>query len=172
MPGKIKDVDRTPQLLENIEKLGRLQVEVGILGTEGSDILLIARVHEYGVKITVTPKMKAYFRYQGIFLKKTTTTINIPERSFIRAGYDENVAKLEKHITGQINIMLAGRATATEVAGFIGEWLSGELRNFITDLREPALSPITIERRKKKSNNPLVDTGRLRGSINYQIKEV
>ncbi len=44
----------------------------------------IAAVHEFGCTIQVTPKMRAYFHYQGIHLKASTQFIVIPPRPFLR----------------------------------------------------------------------------------------
>lgn len=171
MPGKVKDVNRIPELIKELDRLERISVEVGVLGTEESFILMIANVHEYGVTIQVTDKMRAYLHYNGLHLKKTTKEIVIPERSYIRAGYDSNFDKLQTHVKGQINLLIAGRTTAIEVGEFIGNWLTGELRQYITNLDTPGLSDYTIQRRKKNSSNPLIDTGRLRGAITYKVTE-
>jgi hypothetical protein len=40
----------------------------------------LGRILEYGAKIKVTPKMRAYLRWRGLFLRKTTTHIVIPAR--------------------------------------------------------------------------------------------
>ena len=44
----------------------------------------IAAVHEFGCTIGVTPKMRAYFHYQGVHLKSSTQYIHIPPRPFLR----------------------------------------------------------------------------------------
>lgn len=53
---------------------------------DGTDV---AAVHEYGVRIKVTPKMRAYLHARGLHLKKTTTEIFIPARPFVRPAYED-----------------------------------------------------------------------------------
>lgn len=57
------------------------------------EMLTIAHVHEYGCDITVTPKMRAWLHYHGIHLKKSTTKIHIPERSFVRSSQANDYAE-------------------------------------------------------------------------------
>jgi hypothetical protein len=54
----------------------------------------ISAVHEYGVKIRVTERMRAYLASQGLHLRKSTTVITIPERSFLRSTTDEQEEKI------------------------------------------------------------------------------
>lgn len=49
----------------------------------------------------------------------------------------------------------------------IGNIAVGKVKEYMTDLRTPPNSPATIK--KKKSDNPLIDTGSLRASITYKI---
>ena len=86
---KVIDKNNIPKLLEVLDALWSHQIQIGIFGSDGSTILMIASVQEFGCKITVTPKMRAYLHSQGLHLKASTKQINIPERSFIRAGFDE-----------------------------------------------------------------------------------
>ena len=74
-----------PKMEQSIKSLSGKKVNVGVLGGEHA---WLAGIHEYGCKIPVTPKMRAWFAYQGFPLKKSTTVITIPERSFLRAGFD------------------------------------------------------------------------------------
>lgn len=46
----------------------------------------------------------------------------------------------------------------------------GNVQQYMTDLKDPANSPVTIA--KKGSSNPLIDTGSLRGSVTYKINNV
>ena len=55
---------------------------------EGKEMVNIAAVHEFGCTIEVTRKMRVYLHSIGIHLKKDTTHIVIPERSFLRATRD------------------------------------------------------------------------------------
>ena len=77
-----------PKMQANIARLDGKKVSVGVLG--GGEQTWLASIHEYGCKIKVTPKMRKYLAATGLHLKPTTTHITIPERAFLRNGYDEN----------------------------------------------------------------------------------
>ena len=50
----------------------------------------------------------------------------------------------------------------------MGIEMQGVIRQFLTDLTDPPNSPETI--RRKKSSNPLIDTGQLRTAIDYEVE--
>ncbi len=52
------------------------------VGVSGADNAYLAMIHEYGCKIQVTDKMRAYLHQHGLHLKAGTEYITIPERSF------------------------------------------------------------------------------------------
>ena len=54
------------------------------IGVKKGKEVNIAAVHEFGCTIQVTPKMRAYFHYQGVHLKASTQYIHIPARPFLR----------------------------------------------------------------------------------------
>ena len=78
--------DEFPEMQRTANVLAGKKVKVGVFGGEHE---WLASIHEYGCKIPVTPEMRAYLHNIGIHLRKSTTVITIPERSFIRAGHDE-----------------------------------------------------------------------------------
>ena len=47
-----------------ISKIKKKKIKIGVLGND-SELQMIAHVHEYGADIPVTPKMRAWFAYQG-----------------------------------------------------------------------------------------------------------
>ena len=75
-------------------------VRVGIVGKSDSRLLTYAAVNEYGANIKITPKMRKLLPLIGIFVKSETTHIVIPERSYIRATFDNKKVfdKLKKKI--------------------------------------------------------------------------
>ena len=127
----------------------------------------LADIHEYGCKITVTPKMRAYLHSMGLHLKDTTTTITIPERSFLRASWDEHsgqvIAKAEKALLDVAD----GTMSADEYLKMVGLLLTSMVKDYATNLNRPANHPFTVE--QKGSANPLVDTGNMIESISYEV---
>ncbi|MBO7696246.1 MAG: hypothetical protein J6T10_26720 [Methanobrevibacter sp.] len=161
------------------------KVKVGLLAEKGGsdsvsdnlDLAGLGAIHEFGCQIPVTDKMRGYFFHQfGINLKKSTTHIIIPSRSFLqmplerrqdlrrklqdKLGESENILEYIEQ-TGDsesIAILLGSAAVeqimeAFETSGF-GEW---EPNNGITSSQ-------------KGSALPLVDTGNLKQHITYEVE--
>ena len=143
----IKDVSKVDDFIKRIKALDNASLEVGILSSEDGEILLIANVHEFGAP-----------------------SVNIPERSFIRAGFDEHHKDIEQTNDKLLDMYLEGNISARTYLNTLGEYCVGLIQKFIVDLKEPPNKPATIE--AKGSSNPLVDTGRLIQSISYQVKGV
>lgn len=93
----------------------------------------------------------------------------IPERSFIRSAMDENRKALFIATQSQIVKILSGQTTVNKALNLLGVLITSVIKAKITNLRTPANAPSTI--RKKGSTNPLIDTGRLRNSINHEVTE-
>lgn len=157
--------DEFPKMEKSISDLNGLKVNVGVLGGEHA---WLASIHEYGCKIPVTPKMRAFFRYKfGINLKKTTTEITIPERSFLRKGFDEHHEKVLKDAEGTLPDVLIGTLSTEQHAEIVGLLLSTAIKEYAVNLREPANSSLTVQ--QKGSSNPLVDTGDMINGITYEV---
>ena len=130
-------------------------------------MLMIATVHEFGCTIEVTDKMRAYLNSQGLHLKKDTKVINIPQRSFIRAGFDENEQNIISRMQALIEKVIFDELDINDFYEFIGNYCVGKLQEFLVNLDNPSLSSYTIE--KKGSSNPLIDTGHLKDTITFEI---
>lgn len=164
----IKDTGDMSEIIKNLQKLNGKKIKVGVFGDDGSDLVMIARVHEYGCEIPVTPKMRAWFAANGYPLRKETTVIRIPERSFLRSGYDENIDTISKKIEEMVPDVIAADVDPKEFMDAIGMEFAGLIQKKMRDLKDPPNSQMTIER--KGSDNPLIDTGRLVGSIRHIVE--
>lgn len=155
--------DSFPSMKKRVDAINGEGIEVGVL--EGEHAWL-ASIHEYGCDIPVTPKMRAYLHGQGLHLKDTTTHIRIPERAFLRTGYDKN----RKAVMKKAQLMLADVVTGkmSEGAFFkaIGLELSSKIKDYAVELSSPGNHPYTVD--QKGSSNPLVDTGDMIGSITWR----
>lgn len=163
----IKETNNTKQILRTLKEMGKSQINVGILGGE-SELSMIAAVHEFGCDIQVTDKMRGWFGANGYPLKKDTTVIRIPERSFLRAGYDENIDKIVEQVEKQLPLVLENDVDVKFFMEGIGQQFASMIQRKLKDLKSPALSDMTVER--KGSSNPLVDSGRLHGAIRHEVK--
>jgi len=166
--------EELPRIKDAIEALGKKHILVGILGEADSEIKMIAQVHEYGCTITVSPKMRAYLHYTGLHLKQTTGTVNIPERSFIRASFESKQPEIRAIINAAVFKMFAREISADEAAERIGAQLAQLVQNFIRDGEvRPPISQYTKEHRTSTTDTPLFDTGtHIVDHITYAIEEV
>lgn len=163
----IEDTSRVDELLQVLSELSSKYVEIGILSdSASSQVMMIATVHEFGVQIKVTDKMRGYFLYNfGIPLK--TDVINIPERSFIRSSFDKyqgEIAKLGDYLDQVLHLELSVSAFYT----LVGERCVAMIKEYITSMTSPPLSNLTIE--NKGSSGLLRDTGQLVSSITYKVR--
>lgn len=62
---------------------------VAIVGIPEGQPSLIARVQERGATIPVSPQMRGWLAHRGIFLKESTTHINIPGRHFWEQAFHD-----------------------------------------------------------------------------------
>ncbi len=213
-----------PELRRIRAELARLNactIHVGIQGDADSEILTIARVHEFGA--TITPKNAKnlcipihkesydksprdfpdlfFIRSSGGYLlgveedktrrrKKSSAhddygvddkqlkllflllpSVTIPERSFIRAGFDANCEKLAEVCQSQVAAIIHGRKTADQAA----EWIGGKAVDFIHEFMSDSgnFTPkgdIQKERAPSWANSPLTVTKRMFNSITWKVE--
>ena len=96
-------------------------------------------------------------------------TSRIPARPFMQHTADQKYAetmKFSEHLVGK---MIDGAITPEIVLKNLGEFYSNEIKMTIRNAKEWATpnAPATIK--AKGSSSPLIDTGRLIGSIRYEV---
>ena len=120
------------------------KILVGLVGGVDSEVLKIAIAHKYG-------------------------TEKLPERSFIRASFDADQAKLGEIVSGAIGKVLSGQTSADAAANAIGAQAAQMVQNFIDDNRVKPQSDFT----KKTQHTTLYETGtHIRDRITYKVEEV
>lgn len=117
-------------------------VKVGILGSAGSAQVQKAMFNEFG-------------------------TETIPERPFMRTTFATRQGKYAFALQRALEKVVEGKMTIEQALGLIGLEAVKDVQTTITMLREPPNAESTIE--KKGSSNPLIDTGRMRQSVSFQI---
>lgn len=137
-----------PSMKKNIDLLDGEGVEVGVLTGEHK---WLAAIHEYGLTMKVTNKQRRYMATQGLILGKTLT---IPERSFLRTGYDTNRDAVIKKANKMLADAVTGKTSANAVFKGVGLELSSKIKDYAVELNSPANHPFTID--QKGSSNPLV----------------
>ena len=153
-----------PEVKSRIEGIGGKSVQVGANWANA----WLASIQEYGCTIRVTPKMRAYLHRQGLHLKDSTKTIEIPERSFLRSGHDKYIDEVLKIIEKAIGQVISGKMSEQEFMDLVGEQMATHIKTYMRDLSSPPNHPFTKE--QKGSSNPLIDTGQLVESITWGDK--
>lgn len=153
-----------PKMEQAVAELDGRKVNVGVYGEQA----WLAGIHEYGCNIKVTDKMRAYLHGQGLHLKDSTKYITIPERAFLRTGYDQNRDNLVDSVELVLPSVLDGSMDSDKFLEMVGLILSSNIKDYAIALDSPPNHPYTVER--KGSSNPLVDTGDMIGSITYKVE--
>jgi hypothetical protein len=165
------------------------EVRVGFLENakypDGKSVAAIAAQNEFGGviqreagEVTVYRKVAAsgtHFLRNGRFVKRkdanfsSTHThgayeIRIPPRPFFR----NMIKKHGPEWGGDIaKLLVPNEFNAAKVLGLMGQRIVGQLRQSIVDTNEPPNAPSTIAR--KGFNKPLVDTGHMLNSADFEV---
>lgn len=146
-----KTVDRTTaegkRFLAEVEKLKTLRVKIGFQqGKEqeddGTDLCDIALWNELG-------------------------TSSIPSRPFMRDAVDKHRDEIDKFLDQQFSLLAKGKTNAEMMMKSIGVFVKGLVQQEIVDGTFEPNAPSTIKR--KKSDKPLIDTGKMRQSVNFVV---
>ena len=93
----------------------------------------------------------------------------IPPRPFLLNAMRSNKDKYRDALKASAAKILTGEVTFEATLNKLGILAQGDVQQEITDLRDPPNSEVTIAR--KGSSNPLIDTGQMRQSVTWEIKE-
>lgn len=94
-------------------------------------------------------------------------TSRIPPRPFMRRTFDESGALFEAAIAASWTRILGGSSGTAEVHK-LGNFYRSEIQKTIKKGGFAPNAPETV--RRKKSSKPLVDTGRMIGAIQYELR--
>lgn len=103
------------------------------------------------------------------FMYWLTEKVVIPERSFIRGGFDKKQFDIRKFVEKNIDMLIHQDININQFYNRVGQKLTQIAQKYLTDLRNPANSPITLAGKSPKSN-PLINSGRLRESITWKVE--
>ncbi len=156
--------NRFPSMQQAASRLNGREVQAGVFGEQA----WLAGIHEYGCKIKVTDKMRAYLHGQGLHLKGSTEYITIPERAFLRNGHDGSKEEVLGDAEAVLREVLAGDISPELLLSQVGEWMASHIRDYAVGLDSPPNHPFTVDR--KGSSNPLVDTGDMVNAVSYEVK--
>ena len=94
-------------------------------------------------------------------------TVHIPARPFLRQSVDDNVSKINSFLQSKKKDLMRG-VSAEQVLKEIGIFQKDLIQEKITEGNFTPNAESTVK--KKGSSKPLIDTGRMRQSVNYEIK--
>lgn len=155
-----------PSMEHTLKNLHGRNVNVGHL--DGGEQAWLAAIHEYGCKITVTPKMRVWLHAHGLHLKNSTTTITIPERSFLRSGFDEYHEEVINKTEAALKNCLESGDVDTYLKT-VGQLLRDKIVDYANDLSTPPKHPFSLEMNPGKSN-PLIISGDMIAALTYEIE--
>ena len=101
------------------------------------------------------------------FMYWLATEVTIPERAFIRGGFDANAKQISQKATQMLKKVILGHLDVDNYFNFMGEFIVSGLKQYMNSMRTPPNSSATVA--SKGSNNPLIDSGRLREAITFQV---
>jgi len=170
-------------------KLSNIRITVGIQGDEDSELLKIAKVHEYGAEIKMTDKMRRFMGAKGFFddyrdsgtessyvppagkvkgINTELRSVVIPERSFIRASYAQGRSQIIEAYKSAVVHIIKDKWTAEQAANNIGAQALQMVHDYFNTKLKPPKSDIT--KKFSAQEQPLYDTGRLYNSITFKIE--
>lgn len=136
----VKDIDHGFKAALAVLAKTNVDVVVGVLGSAGESEVTIAAIHEFGSQ-------------DG----------HIPQRSFLRSTIDDRRGEIFDSLELQLK-----KVKPEIAAGRVGMQAVSMVRERIRDRISPALKPATIKR--KGSDVPLIDSGRLLQSITSEVR--
>lgn len=165
----VEDRSDVDKILRVLEELSSTAVRIGILSSAEGEILMIANVNEYGCEIPITNRMRGYFLHNfKVWLPTDKEVIKIPERSFIRSSYDENKNKFRSY-DDFLGAVLDMKISVRQFYKIIGEACVNTIKEYIRDKSNfEENSGFTLEQKKHKTS-PLINTGNLINSIDYEV---
>ena len=102
------------------------------------------------------------------FLFLLLPKVTIPERSFLRAGYDGNKDSLAAACQNAVRRVIFGELTADQACHNIGVAAVGMIKRYMHTIQPPK-SSLTLQSSPGKTAT-LVQSGRLQNSITYEVK--
>lgn len=147
------------EIIKNLNALEKKVISVGVLSS--------AEDHPGNKKTTKNPRPFNMVQLASIH-EFGLPSRKIPRRPFIRTSVDLYESELFDLKSKQIGSILDAKSTADMVVKKVGAWMVGKIKKVFIEGNFKPNARSTIAR--KKSSQPLIDTGRLRQSINYEVK--
>lgn len=139
-------MSKLKRIARNMSKLDGLQIKVGVLRNAGS--------YPDGTKVV------------DVAVWNELGEGNMPPRAFIGDTFRVQRTEIRKIKAELVRRVMLGTMSVSTVAQATGNWYKGIVQRSITNTAWAPNAPMTIAR--KGSSKPLVDTGRLLNSIDWE----
>lgn len=160
MASRVKDTGSMEDIVSELKKLNQMSVVVGVMGSEESEIQIIAGTHEFGATINRINEKTG-----------ETSIIEIPERSYIRATLDKKSVQdgIFKIVKLGVDGIVARTLSAIQVANQVGLYVVGEIKNRIVS-SDPEFAPLSESySKRKKGPGILRESLKLFNAISYKV---
>lgn len=178
----MKDIDRGwKHIVREMEKLDGRVIHAGLFrgkkhkspeNRKGRkrlpDMVDIGVWNEYGAHPHVSDAIRPYFHKMGFHLKKSTTTLTIPSRPFMRTSADDKGNEWQEKAAELIGAVTDGKMTTPAALNALGEAVKAGIQDTIITGDYKDNHPFTIS--QKESTNTLVASGQLQLAIDFKIK--
>ncbi|WP_017863234.1 hypothetical protein [Leptospira santarosai] len=179
---KISDENNIPFILSSLEELEGISANVGVAADPDSELAIYAGAQEFGAVITSKKALaKLYYMLvdEGLIDKeklpiyiwmKAKTEIIIPERSFLRATFDdeESINKAMKLFLFAMDRALVGQGKMISALEAAADSLVSSVKGTIAGGVNPGNHPLTTAR-KGHSKTLMGKEPRLQRSITREI---
>ena len=152
--GKTKVIDKGYNALRN--KIAQMAASPGGAHVKVGFIADGAGSEDHGDGLTVT--QVAVFNEFG--------TSTAPERAALRTTADEIKPSMATLADRMLDKIVQGKSTVKQALEIMGLKAQAAIREAINNWTTPPNAPSTI--RQKGANNPLVDTGQMRNSVEFE----
>lgn len=147
----------TMKELKKMNQRKNVYFQTGVFGSDDSEIVKIAAIHEFGGEIKV--KKNRYVPVLGVTLK-AGTIITMPERKWLTITFERNKEIIDRIIKSNLKKIAEGKMSIEDSNEIIALALSSLTKKEMgNDVTKP----------KHREGKAMVDTGRLRQSIGTKI---
>lgn len=139
----------------------------GVKSPKGISGLFRPKNADGSLQKRLVKRVKKGAKYELVTYYYLVTHVSIPPRPFIRNAWNANKYNYERIIMNGVKSIIFNGVTAKSVLDQLGATAAADIQRSSIALRKPANAPATIDR--KRSTNPLVDTGELQRMVTYKV---
>lgn len=152
-----KDIDKgLKKIKSEVDKFKEFIVKCGILSSSNEVVDGVAVVE--------------YAMYNELGVMSKSGGWRIPPRSFIRGWVDADFNKIRTLVTRLYSQVIDQKLDAMTALNRLGVYAKSGIQGYIRKGTFAPLSPKTVK--AKGSSQPLIDTGTMRKTVNYEVVNV